>query len=127
MIHRVVIGLMVAFSSLAHAAWAADRPAASCNVSDIQAKINEINSSGADGDRVLVPAGTCTWTGGIGTGLSPKAMTILGAGTLPDVGAPTSGGTIININMSGFDTVDLHPSSTGNVVLAGFTFVVGSA
>jgi hypothetical protein len=114
----MVIFALVAAPLTAHAATLT---AASCNSSDIQSKIN----AAKNGDTVQIPAGSCTWTMGIGTGDPGKAITIQGAGTMPSVGAPTSGGTNITINMSGYDAVDLHESKAGNVTLANITFIVG--
>ena len=48
--------------------------AASCSKTDVQ---NAINSA-VDGDRVLIPAGTCTWTSRLT--VSGKGITIAGAG-----------------------------------------------
>ena len=44
-------------------AYALDRVASSCSLSDVQAAVN----AAADGDRILIPDGSCTWTGGITT------------------------------------------------------------
>jgi len=60
---------------LATAAKANTYTAASCNTSDVQSAIN----SAAEGDTVLIPAGTCTWTSGVT--ISGKGITIQGAGS----------------------------------------------
>ena len=47
----------------------------SCNASDVQASIN----SASNGDTVIIPAGTCTWTSGVT--ISGKGIAIQGAGS----------------------------------------------
>ena len=49
--------------------------AASCNASDVQGAIN----SASEGDTVLIPAGTCTWTSGVT--ISGKGIILQGAGS----------------------------------------------
>lgn len=49
--------------------------ATTCNTSDVQSAIN----SAAEGDTVIIPAGTCTWTSGVTT--SGKGIIIQGAGS----------------------------------------------
>ena len=49
--------------------------AASCNTSDVQAAIN----SAAEGDTVIIPPGTCTWTSGVS--ISGKGIIVRGAGS----------------------------------------------
>lgn len=55
-------------------------PTASCSQSDVQAAIN----SSATGDTVVVPAGTCTWTGGVS--ISGRNITLKGSGTNVTIG-----------------------------------------
>lgn len=52
---------------------AATIAAKSCSLSDVQSAVN----SAARGDTVIVPSGTCTWSGGIVTN---KALTLTGSG-----------------------------------------------
>jgi hypothetical protein len=49
--------------------------AVSCNTSDVQTAI----SSATEGDTVIIPAGTCTWTSGIT--ISGKGIIVKGAGS----------------------------------------------
>ena len=56
-------------------ARAATYTAASCNAIDVQKAIN----SAAQGDAVIIPAGTCTWTSGIA--ISGKGITVSGQGS----------------------------------------------
>src|SRR5262249_18840152 len=78
-------------------AWAADYTASSCSASAIQSLID--NPSVVDGDRIIVPAGTCTWTSPDNITLGFKAVTVQGAGPLVTKGA--NGQVNININVSG--------------------------
>lgn len=59
---------------LATPARTADINAASCSQADVQAAID----AAVDGDRVLVPAGTCTWT--VQVLVQNKGITLQGAG-----------------------------------------------
>src|SRR5271155_1615018 len=70
-------------------AQAATYTAASCNQSDVNAVINGPTHTAVNGDRIVIPAGTCTWTSGI-TVPSAVGLTITGAGT-PSSGASTTG------------------------------------
>lgn len=49
--------------------------AASCNTGNVQTAIN----SAAEGDTVIIPPGTCTWTSGVT--ISGKGITVKGAGS----------------------------------------------
>jgi hypothetical protein len=99
-----VIGLWLATPS-----HAADINAASCAHSAVQAAIN----AAVNGDRVLVPAGNCTWTT---TVIVPtgKGITLQGAGidqtNITDQGAS---GQAIQINAT----------AAAFVTLTGFTFI----
>lgn len=68
---------------------AADITATTCSEADVSTAI----SSAADGDRVLVPAGSCNWTDLL---ISNKSIQIIGAGigvtTITSTGAPASYG-----------------------------------
>lgn len=65
--------------------------AASCNLSDVNAVINGPTHTAVNGDTIIVPAGTCTWTSGLsiskgitltGSGSSNNTPSTFGAGTL---------------------------------------------
>ena len=58
-------------STMQAATWTA----ASCNTTDVQTAIN----TAAEGDTVLIPAGTCAWTSGVT--ISGKGITVQGAGS----------------------------------------------
>ena len=93
---------------LATPTQAADINAASCSDTDVQAAVD----SAVNGDRVLVPPGTCTWNTGVD--IIDKGITLEGAG----IGVTT----IINGRVGGFD-LDINLTAgtpIGNVT--GFTF-----
>ncbi len=76
--------------------------AASCSQSDVNAVINGPTHVAVNGDTVIIPAGTCTWTSGVT--ISGKGIDITGTGT-PNtgggtVGAGTANTTIVD-NVSG--------------------------
>src|SRR6187402_272005 len=70
--------LSLVFLVFSSPAFATDYTAASCENKagklDVQ---TAVNAASAAGDRVLIPAGTCTWTVGLGIN---KAITLQGAG-----------------------------------------------
>src|SRR5712691_9532176 len=65
---------MISISIPLTGARAADRTAASCSSADVQAAVNAATS----GDRVLVPAGSCTYTSAVNIP-NGKNITIQGA------------------------------------------------
>ncbi len=82
--------------------------AATCNLTDVQTAINSELATPADGDLIVIPAGTCTWTGTVlVSGNFTHSVTIQGAGALSSNagGASTTGtdNTIIidNLNHGG--------------------------
>jgi hypothetical protein len=119
MIRRLLLSFALAAVTLVSPAWAVDRVAPSCNDVDVQAAVN----ASADGDRIVIPAGNCTWTRNVGIS---KAVKLTGSGTVPSVGAATSGGTTINVNVSAYDVLDLHESAAGHIEVSNLTFVVDS-
>jgi hypothetical protein len=83
---------------------AATHTAASCNTSDVQTAIN----SAAEGDTVVIPRGTCTWTSGVI--ISGKGIIVTGAGSgrviaysssTLTIGAGSKTLTVSNANVSG--------------------------
>jgi len=62
--------------------------AASCNRTDVNAVINGPTHKAVDGDIIIIPAGTCTWTSGVT--VSGVGIDITGQGT-PNAGAGTTG------------------------------------
>ena len=114
-----VLALILLFLAATSPAWATDYTAASCSRDDVHAKLRLARSSG---DRVLVPAGTCTWSSGRTSGTiswtSPPNFTLQGAG----VGVTT---IIDGINRSvwGDNEGILNISHGGGVLrITGFTF-----
>ncbi len=61
--------------------------AASCNQSDVNSVINGPMHKAVDGDAIVIPAGSCTWTSGVSVGVG---ISITGQGT-PNGGAATMG------------------------------------
>ncbi len=83
--------------------------AASCSSSDVQQAIN----SSADGDTVVVPAGTCTWSSQVSIPAA-KGITLQGAG---------AGSTIIDDGVAGGHTLEVLADSRAVVTrITGFTF-----
>lgn len=112
MSHWHHVGLVLLFGSAN--ALAADRAAASCSRSDVMTAI----AAAVDGDRVLVPAGTCTWAGNIK--VTGKSISIIGAGI---------GKTVITGNEPTSDVAALEVitkatggSPAGFFRVSGFTF-----
>src|SRR5690349_21365027 len=62
--------------------------AASCNRSDVNAVINGPTHTAVNGDTIIIPAGTCTWTSGIT--VNGVGIDITGQGT-PNTGPSTVG------------------------------------
>jgi len=88
---RIRVRLLTFFficCALCHYGYSATLTAASCSQKDVQAVVN----AASNGDTVLIPSGSCTWTSAVYlNGASCKAMTVQGAG-------PAS--TIITANIS---------------------------
>jgi hypothetical protein len=115
MVRRIALTFALTLVGLVQPSFAADRTAASCGSGDVQAAVN----ASADGDRVIIPAGNCTWTAAISIS---KAIKLTGAGTIPDIGAATTGGTTITLTISGaYDFFDLHESTAGNLEVSNLT------
>src|SRR5262249_24514308 len=87
--------------------------AASCSQANVQAAI----ASASNGDTVIVPAGSCTWTSGISLGT--KAITLQGAGI---------GATNITHNISGsqVNLITFAQHATIHTRITGFSFLGGS-
>lgn len=76
-------------------AYAADINAASCSQADVQAAVD----SASEGDRVLVPAGNCTWTSSVVLPDSPS-ITLQGAGKVETLITCNTGGGCLNLGVS---------------------------
>ncbi len=70
--------------------------AASCNQSDVNAVINGPTHTAVNGDKIIIPAGSCTWTSGIT--ISGVGIDITGTGT-PNTGAGTFGAGTSNTTL----------------------------
>jgi hypothetical protein len=109
------------------------RTAASCNSSDVQATIN----TSADGDTVIIPAGTCTWTSTVvltsrinvtGQDPSNSNMSCI-QGNEAGCGSLGGGATVIIDNVSksennplmswNFPLTDNGPLTIGNFTIGG--------
>jgi len=89
--------------------WASNAKAATINAADCSSSsVTTAINKAANGDTVVVPAGTCTWSSNIS--ISTKAITVLGAGV---------GNTVIN---SGAFTL----ADSGSRI-SGFTFNIGTS
>ena len=89
---RIIKGASFAFllsALLATGLRAQTVTAASCNANDVQTALN----AATNGNTVIIPAGTCTWT--VPVSVSGKGLTVQGAGqgvtTIIDNVAPSSG------------------------------------
>lgn len=93
--------------------------AASLSETDVQAAIN----SATDGQTVCLPAGTAAWTSLISFP-QDRSITVAGAGTVPLVGAATSGGTTITVDIAGHSVIALYEIQTSlyNPTIANITF-----
>lgn len=100
------LGLLLFVTGTAHAACSGSSPtrtAASCSLSDVQDCITAASA----GDTINVPAGTCSWSGG----LTISGVKLIGAGKSATTGTIITAGTV---------TVTKH--STQNTRLSGFRF-----
>ncbi len=96
--------------------YAATYTAASCSSANVQSAINQHLATPADGDIVVIPAGSCTWTATVSATLT-HTVTIQGAGAISatDSGAGTTG--------SDTTTILDHHASSGHSI---FNFTVNS-
>jgi hypothetical protein len=114
--------LVVALLFFATTTDAADRIAASCSQTDVQAKVTQA----ADGDRVLIPSGSpCTWFGGIAT---TKQIRIEAQNyTKTSMGATSRNVTIINNNTTaGTPLIQMQSGNTYHVGIGGIKFQEGT-
>lgn len=89
--------LLAAVFGLEQLAYAATINAASCSRTDV---LNAINAA-VDGDRVIVPAGTCTWTSRIT--VSGKGIVLAGAGVGQTTIVNGANGTVLAFNLTAGD------------------------
>lgn len=83
----IYTGLILAFATAATLS-AGTYTAATCSRADVNAVINGPTHTAVDGDTIIIPAGSCTWTSGIA--VTGVGITITGQGT-PNTGASTVG------------------------------------
>jgi len=105
------IGLLLMMSQMA---WSANRSAASCS----QADVNTAISSASNGDTVLVPAGSCSYTSTVSFS---KAITLLGCAS-PDYPGGSCGTTTITNNQGATPTFQISNTGTNLVRVSGFKF-----
>jgi hypothetical protein len=96
---------------ISQAAWSATYTAASCSSSAVTAAIN----SAVNGDTVLVPAGSCSWSATISTS---KAISILACGS-PDYPGGCTGTTTITNNAN--PIIQISNTGSNFVRVSGFT------
>ena len=84
--------------------------APSCNQADVENAIEQA----ADGDTVLVPAGSSTWTKGVSIS---KTLALKGAGI---------GRTLITNDYPEGSLVNISESTTGHIRIQGFDFIPGT-
>ena len=125
MVYGIVISLVLALISLAPQAWAATYTANSCNntaaTPDVQ---NAINLAKNSGDIVLIPAGTCSWSVTVWMPLDHD-ITLMGSGSMPSIGAATSGGTTITVDSTNNSQyLAAFEVPTGHHTVANLTFEI---
>ncbi|MGR9108178.1 MAG: fibronectin type III domain-containing protein [Gammaproteobacteria bacterium] len=94
--------VFVMSSGLSHS-WAATITAASCSPANVQTAVN----AASDGDTIMIPDGTCSWTTGIST---TKQIWIRAQNYTPTPGGNTTRSVIITNNAN----VPLFRFTTGN-------------
>ena len=95
--------------------------AASCNRSDVNAVINGGVHTAVNGDTILIPAGTCTWTSPVNVSVG---ITIQGSGT-PNTGAASFGAGTLNTIIADNVGSKYTPLISQTGLTYGQTFIVG--
>ncbi|MBE7464212.1 MAG: PKD domain-containing protein [Planctomycetes bacterium] len=103
---------------LARTAQTATHTAASCSLADVQAKV----AAASDGDTILIPNGSATWTGGIAT---TKQIRIRAQQYTPTAGGQTARGVVLT-NNSPQPLFSFTSGNSHHCGLAGIKFVEGS-
>lgn len=115
-IFLILLLLLILVPAFVHAAT---NPAASSALSAVQAAVN----ASSDGDTVLIPNGTVTWTGGITTS---KQITIRAENyTATPAGTSGAGATTRSVIINNNSSSDLFAFTTGNTYhqsIAGIRF-----
>jgi hypothetical protein len=116
----IVLALLLSALMTPLATHASTYTAASCNQSDVNALINGPTHTAANGDTIVIPAGTCTWSSGLSI---TTGITLMGSGT-PNTGAGTFGSGTLN-------TVIIDNAGSSNALIGvtglpyGQTFILG--
>jgi hypothetical protein len=109
LIRRLLLGFVLSLLSTPDG-QAATVTAASCASASVQAAVN----AAANGDTVVIPNGSCTWTSGVSTN---KQITITGQ---------TSGGVVLTHSAGGGDLFSLTTGASFSTRLSNITFLAGS-
>lgn len=115
---RTAIACGVAIS-LSVPAGAATISATNCSLSAVQAAVN----AASDGDKVLIPSGSCSWSGGIAT---TKQIRIEAQSYTPASGGTMSRSVTITNNSTSAPLITLRSGSSYHVGVAGIRFNEGS-
>jgi hypothetical protein len=99
--------------------WAATINAASCSQSAVQAAVN----SASDGDKVLIPNGSCSWSTGIST---TKQIRIEAQNYTPTPGGNTTRNVIITNNSPSMPLFGFTTGNSYHVGLSGIRFNEGT-
>jgi len=106
---------------------AATVTAASCENKSGQTDVQNAINAASNGDTVVIPAGTCAWTVGLAFPNPGKAIKVTGSGTIPSIGAATSGGTTIQLIAPQFagkyDVIELYESTVGYLEISNLTII----
>ncbi len=102
---------MVSFAGVT-AADAATFTAANCSSAAVQAAIN----SAADGDTVIIPNGSCTWTSGV---------SIQGKGVI--LRGQTAGGVTITNNVTSQPAINIAEDTTHHIEISHLAIVGNSS
>jgi hypothetical protein len=109
LIERLSLALVLTALS-ASDGQAATRVAASCSRADVQTAIN----AAVDGDTVMIPVGSCTWTSGIATN---KQITISGQ---------TKGAVLITHSAGSGDLLSITTGSSFSTKVSNLNFMPGT-
>jgi hypothetical protein len=111
---RLLSFFLLLFSpAVATLARAGTYTAASCNESDVNAVISGPTNKAVDGDTIIIPAGTCTWTSSLSITVG---LTLQGAGTPNTLPSQFGSGTLTTIIKSNVS------SSSPMITVTGLTF-----
>lgn len=115
-----VVGFLLPLigASFAPAAESATIPAASCALSHVQAAVN----AASDGDRITIPNGSCTWSGGIST---TKQIRVEAQNYTPTEGGAAARNVVITNNSSS-PLFSLQSGNSYHVGVGGIRFNEGT-